>query len=82
VRRPRANIIACENAMTVDPRASSDRMELEAYVEEALRLAGLAIEPEWREIVLAHFEVITAAAKLVTEFPLDDHLEPAAVFRA
>jgi hypothetical protein len=68
--------------VTSDPRTSSDRKPLEVYVEEALLLAGLTIEPEWRDNVLAHFEVIAAAAKLVTEFRLDDHLEAASVFRA
>ena len=68
--------------MISDPPTSSDRKLLEAYVEEALLLAGLTMEPEWRDNVLAHFEVIAAAAKLVTQFQLDDHLEPASVFRA
>jgi Protein of unknown function (DUF4089) len=68
--------------MIDDPRTPQGKKLLEAYLREALLLAGLRIESEWRDNVQAHFEAIVAAAKLMTEFSLDEHLEPATVFRA
>jgi len=42
---------------------------------------GLVVEPEWREAVLLHMRVIGAAAQLLLEFPLDDEIEAAPIFR-
>lgn len=52
-----------------------------AALDAAIALLGLTIEPGWREAILAHMKVTGEAAQLVLEFPLEDELEPAPVFR-
>ncbi len=52
-----------------------------AWLDAASLLLGLAIEPDWREAILVHMTVIGEAAQLVLEFPLEDELDPAPVFR-
>ena len=42
---------------------------------------GIAVEPEWRDAVVANLKATAAAARLVLDFPLPDELEPAPVFR-
>ncbi len=51
-------------------------------VDAAADLFGVAVDPSWRPAVLANFATLAAAAKLVTDFPLDDEAEPAPVFSA
>lgn len=43
---------------------------------------GLSIDPVWRDGVVANLVTLAIMAKLVQEFPLDDELEPAPVYRA
>jgi len=52
-----------------------------AALDAAIALLGLVVAPEWRICVLAHMNVTAEAAQLVLDFPLDDELEPAPVFR-
>lgn len=52
-----------------------------AALDAAIALLGLAIEPAWREAILAHMKVTGEAAQLVLEFPLAHDIEPAPVFR-
>ena len=54
----------------------------EAIIDAMAPLLGLAIEPAWRGAVAANLKVVSNAARLVLEFPLEDELEPAPVFLA
>jgi hypothetical protein len=53
----------------------------EAALDAMTALLGLTIEPLWREAILAHMKVTGEAAQLVLDFPLEDDIEPAPVFR-
>ncbi len=53
-----------------------------AVVDAMMPLVGIAMAPEWRETVIASVKATAAAARLVLDFPLDDTVEPAPVFRA
>jgi hypothetical protein len=52
-----------------------------ATLDATTALLGLAIEPAWREAILAYMKVISEAAQLVLEFPLEEDVEPVPVFR-
>jgi hypothetical protein len=54
----------------------------EAIIDAMAPLLGLSIEPAWRDAVAANLKVVANSARLVLEFPLEDELEPAPVFRA
>ena len=56
--------------------------DLDAYAEAAAAMLGLAVEPEWRETIVANLRVLRAAADLVGAFPLPDEAEAAPVFTA
>ena len=56
--------------------------DADAIIDAMAPLLGLAIEPAWREAVATNLRVVANAARLVLEFPLEDELEPAPVFRA
>ena len=51
-----------------------------AALAAAARLLGLSVAPEWREEILFHMKVLGEAAQLLADFPLDDVVEPAAIF--
>lgn len=68
------------SAMTF-PASSDDEM-IAAVVDAAAPLLSLQIDPGWRDTIAANLQATLNAARLVLEFPLDDELEPAAVFRA
>lgn len=53
----------------------------EAVIDAMAPLLGLDIAPEYRPGIAANLRVTAGLAALVLEFPLDDHAEPAAVFR-
>ena len=53
-----------------------------AVVDAALPMLGLAIDPAWRPAIVANLKATANAARLVLDFPLDDAVEPAPVFRA
>ena len=59
-----------------------DDRTAEVIVDAMAPLIGLSIEPAWRAAVAGNLNAVAAAARLVLEFPLDDELEPAPVFRA
>jgi hypothetical protein len=67
--------------MTSFPAMPDDAM-IEATVEAAAPLLGIEIDPDWKQAVAANLKATSDAARLVLDFPLDDELEPAAVFRA
>jgi hypothetical protein len=55
---------------------------LKLQIDAAIISTAIAVAPEWRAGIDAHFEAIAKAAALVMEFPLDDELDPAPVFAA
>jgi Protein of unknown function (DUF4089) len=59
-----------------------DSASLKLQIDVAIISAAIAVAPEWRAGINAHFEAIAKAAALVMEFPLDDELDPAPVFSA
>jgi len=54
--------------------------DAEAYVDHMAKVLDLPIDPAWRPTVVATLVATEEIAALVTEFPLDDHVEPAPVF--
>ncbi|WP_246725408.1 DUF4089 domain-containing protein [Beijerinckia sp. L45] len=59
-----------------------DDAALGGYIDAAAPMLGLIVAADWRPDVLLHLKAITAAARLVQAYPLDDALEPAPVYRA
>jgi hypothetical protein len=58
-----------------------DDAALGAYIDAAAPVLGLIVSGDWRRDVLLHLKTITAAARLVQAYPLDEALETAPVFR-
>lgn len=59
-----------------------DRGELEAFVEAMAQALRLDLSSASGPAVQAHLAVAFGMATLLTDFPLDDHAEPAPVFSA
>jgi hypothetical protein len=55
--------------------------DIEAYVDRAAALIGLSLAAEHKPGVVANLGRTAAIAKLVTEFPLPDDVEPGPVWR-
>lgn len=53
-----------------------------AYMIEAAKLLGLEIAEDMKAATRANLETAERMAKLLAEYPLDDHAEPAPVFAA
>lgn len=53
-----------------------------AAIDAAVALHGIPLDPAWRGDAAQNLKAIAGAFRLVAEFPLDDELEPAPVFRA
>ena len=49
-------------------------------VDTAATLFGIPLQPPWRDAAITNFATLTAAAALVTSFPLDDEADYAPVF--
>ncbi len=60
---------------------TEQRFEPEAVIDAMAPLLRLEIAPEYRAGIVANLEATARFAALVLEFPLDDHSEPAPVFR-
>lgn len=60
----------------------SETFDPKAHVAHMERMLGLTIEDDWRPIVEAHIAATQKSAALVLEFPLEDAVEPAPVFKA
>ena len=62
---------------------STDKPEPDpdAIIDAMARLLGLDVKPEYRPSVATNITVTSGLARLVLDFPLGDHIEPAAVFR-
>ncbi|HMN71017.1 MAG TPA: DUF4089 domain-containing protein [Rhodoblastus sp.] len=54
----------------------------DAYIAEAAKLLDLALTDEMRAATRANLETAERMAKLVGDYPLDDHAEPAPVYTA
>jgi hypothetical protein len=67
--------------MAPPPDPSSTDADRAAVLDGTAQSLGLVIADEWRDEILAHMKVIAAAAQALNEFPLDEEIEPAAVFR-
>ncbi|MFT8243160.1 DUF4089 domain-containing protein [Roseomonas sp. BN140053] len=61
---------------------SPEEETLAAYLDAAVALAGIPMDPSWRAEALANLRGIRNAAALVLDFPLDEEAAAAPVFRA
>jgi hypothetical protein len=59
-----------------------DETALDALIDTGTALLGIEMKPEWRQAVRMHLAVSLGHAATVLELRLDDHLDPAPVFRA
>jgi hypothetical protein len=55
---------------------------LDGFIDAALRVLALPVEPQWRAAIKANLEVSLRMANLVAEFALPDETEPAPIFTA
>ena len=64
-------------------RLATDRPDsVDTLVEASAQALGIPLNPAWREGIAINLRLILRHAKLVDEFPLPDHIEPAPVFYA
>ena len=56
--------------------------ELDLYIEQAAKVLGVPVRPEWRPAVRENLAVTLRIATAVYDFPLPDDAEVAPVFRA
>jgi hypothetical protein len=63
-----------------DPKASPNELAL-AMLDAMAPVLGLSIDAAWRDGVVANLVTLAAMAKLVQDFPLDEDIEPAPVYR-
>jgi hypothetical protein len=59
-----------------------DEAALDALIDAGTEALGIAMKPEWRAAVRVHLAISLGHATTVLTAPLDDHLDPAPVFRA
>ena len=52
------------------------------YMDQAARLLDLELTEDMRTATRANLEVAERMAKVVADYPLDDHAEPAPVYSA
>jgi len=64
----------------MDRPAAERGGDLGVFLDAALRIVDLPLEPELRPRVLMHLETAAHMASLVTSFPMSDEAEPAPVF--
>ncbi|MCS0501029.1 DUF4089 domain-containing protein [Ancylobacter mangrovi] len=65
----------------MDGRQSGGGGEAGAFLDTALAVMELPLEPELRPRVVMHLETALAMARLVSTFPLPDEAEPAPVYQ-
>ena len=56
--------------------------ELDAYIEQAAKLARIPLTDEMRAQTRANLKTAEKLSRLVLDYPLDDESEPAPVFFA
>ena len=61
---------------------TKDEFDADALIDASLPLLNMTLTPESREVVRMHLETAETLARLVCEFALDDHAEPAPVYSA
>jgi hypothetical protein len=59
-----------------------DEAALDALIDAGTEALGIDMKPEWRAAVRMHLVISLGHAATVLAAPLDDHLDPAPVFRA
>jgi hypothetical protein len=59
-----------------------DEAALDALIDAGTAVVGIKMKPEWRQAVRMHLVISLGHAATVLEEPLQDHLDPAPVFRA
>ena len=57
-------------------------VDWDAYIEQAARLLDLTLTPQMQSATRDNLATAERMAKLLADYPLDDHAEPAPVFRA
>ena len=65
-----------------EPIAPKRPDSVDTIVEASAQALGIPLNPAWRERIAFNLRLILRHAKLVDEFPLPDHIEPAPVFYA
>jgi hypothetical protein len=55
---------------------------LDAYMDAAVSVLGIPLDPAWRDQVRFHLQLSLRMAELVQGFPLPDEADPAPVFVA
>jgi hypothetical protein len=55
---------------------------LDGFIDAAMRVLALPIEPQWRAAIKANLEANLRMANFVAEFGLPDETEPAPIFAA
>ncbi len=63
-----------------DPTISPNELAL-AMLDAMAPVLGLSIDADWRDGVVANLVTLAAMAKLVEGVPLDEHIDPAPVYR-
>lgn len=63
-----------------DTKPTAEPSGLATYLDAALAMLDLPVEPELRARVLMHFEIASGMADLVMSFPMSDEAEPAPVY--
>lgn len=56
--------------------------DLDAIIDAGAVALGIEMQPEWRDAVRMHLAISLGHAQIVLDEPVDDHLDPAPVFRA
>ena len=65
-----------------NPPTPPTESDIEALLDAAAKLQGIAIRAEWRAPAIQNLKVTAEAAAFVAAFPLDDEAEPAPMFVA
>lgn len=61
---------------------TKDEFDADALIDASLPLLDMSLSSESRAVVRMHLETAEKLSRLVREFPLDDHAEPAPVYSA
>ena len=59
-----------------------DDAALDALIDAGTPFLGIDVQPDWRAAVRLHLRISLGHAATVLAEPVDDHTDPAPVFRA
>ena len=59
-----------------------DDTQLDALIDAGAAALGIEMQPQWRQAVRMHLAISLGHAQTVLDEPVEDHLDPAPVFRA